>query len=96
MYTCGQVDKEAMNMSLRKPIHGVTSWGQASWGHHGVRLGILVFFLAINNKFLHIPYMARRNRFHRPTATYHVMLRGNNGQAIFFSEGDKAKLCLLI
>ena len=40
--------------------------------------------------------MARRHRFHRPTAMYHVMLRGNDGQAIFFSDEDKARLCLLI
>ena len=40
--------------------------------------------------------MARRHRFHSPTATYHVMLRGNDGQPIFFSERDKTKMCLLI
>lgn len=40
--------------------------------------------------------MARRPRFHTPTATYHIMLRGNDGQAIFFSEGDKVRMCLLM
>jgi putative transposase len=40
--------------------------------------------------------MARRQRFHLPSATYHVMLRGNDGQPIFFSEGDRSRMCLLI
>lgn len=29
-------------------------------------------------------------------STYHVILRGNDGQRIFFLEEDKSKLCLLI
>ncbi len=28
--------------------------------------------------------------------TYHVMLRGNNKQPIFFSNGDRARMCLLL
>lgn len=40
--------------------------------------------------------MARRQRFHAPTSTYHVMLRGNDGQPIFFSEEDRSRLCLLM
>lgn len=40
--------------------------------------------------------MARRKRFHLPNATYHVMLRGNDGQPIFFSDEDKCHMCLLI
>ena len=40
--------------------------------------------------------MARRHRFHSPTSTYHIMLRGNDGQPIFFSEGDRARMCLLL
>ena len=40
--------------------------------------------------------MARRQRFHLLGATYHVMLRGNDDQPIFFDEGDKSRLCLLI
>ncbi len=40
--------------------------------------------------------MARRQRFHSPHTTYHVMLRGNDGQPIFFSEGDKSRMCLLL
>ncbi len=40
--------------------------------------------------------MARRKRFHHPSTTYHVMLRGNNGQPIFFSDADRCKMCLLI
>lgn len=40
--------------------------------------------------------MARRQRYHLLGATYHVMLRGNDGQPIFFDEGDKSRLCLLM
>lgn len=40
--------------------------------------------------------MARKPRIHRIGAFYHIMLRGNNGQPIFFSNVDRIKLCLLI
>ncbi len=40
--------------------------------------------------------MARRKRFHLPSTTYHVMLRGNDGQPIFFSDDDRCRMCLLI
>lgn len=40
--------------------------------------------------------MARKLRYHLPGATYHVMLRGNDGQQIFFDEADICKMCLLI
>jgi len=40
--------------------------------------------------------MARRHRFHTPNSTYHVMLRGNNGQEIFFSDEDRCRMCILI
>ena len=40
--------------------------------------------------------MGRRQRFHAPAATYHVMLRGNDKQPIFFSNGDRARMCLLL
>lgn len=40
--------------------------------------------------------MARRHRFHSPASVYHVMLRGNDGQPIFFSESDKTRMCLLL
>ena len=40
--------------------------------------------------------MARRLRYHLPGATYHVMLRGNDGQKIFFNDKDRCKMCLLI
>jgi len=33
--------------------------------------------------------MARKPRLHYPGAFYHVMLRGNGGQEIFFSEDDR-------
>ena len=40
--------------------------------------------------------MARRTRLHLPSSIYHVMLRGNDGQAIFFSNEDRCRMCLLI
>ena len=40
--------------------------------------------------------MARKPRIHIPGALYHVMLRGNGGQPIFFSDRDRCRLCLLI
>lgn len=40
--------------------------------------------------------MARRSRFHLPSTIYHVMLRGNDGQTIFFSDEDRCRLCLLM
>ena len=40
--------------------------------------------------------MSRKPRIHRPGAFYHVMLRGNNGQDIFFSDGDRSRFCLLL
>jgi len=40
--------------------------------------------------------MARRHRFHSPASTYHIMLRGNDGQPIFFSDHDKHRMCLLL
>jgi REP element-mobilizing transposase RayT len=40
--------------------------------------------------------MARLKRYHLPGALYHVMLRGNDGQDIFFSKSDMYNLCLLI
>ncbi len=32
--------------------------------------------------------MARKPRLHVPGALYHVMLRGNGGQSIFFADDD--------
>jgi putative transposase len=40
--------------------------------------------------------MARKPRIHLPGAVYHVMLRGNGGQKIFFDEEDYARLYLLL
>jgi putative transposase len=40
--------------------------------------------------------MARRQRFHQSLTLYHVMLRGNDGQPIFFEEEDKERLCHLL
>ncbi len=40
--------------------------------------------------------MARKPRVHYPGALYHVMLRGNGGQAIFFGEADRSRFCLLL
>lgn len=40
--------------------------------------------------------MSRKLRIHRPAAFYHVMLRGNNGQDIFFSDRDRCRFLLLL
>ncbi len=40
--------------------------------------------------------MARKLRYHLSGAFYHVMLRGNDGQKIFFNDGDRCRMCLLI
>ncbi len=40
--------------------------------------------------------MARRKRLHSQNAIYHVMLRGNDCQLIFFSPADRVRLCLLL
>ena len=40
--------------------------------------------------------MARKPRIHYPGAIYHVILRGNGGQNIFYSKADRARLYLLL
>jgi REP element-mobilizing transposase RayT len=40
--------------------------------------------------------MARKPRLHVPGGVYHVMLRGNAGQDIFFSDGDRAVFYRLV
>lgn len=40
--------------------------------------------------------MARRTRHFLPEAIYHVMLRGNNGQAVFSSDAERCQFCLLM
>jgi len=40
--------------------------------------------------------MARKPRYHNSGALYHVMLRGNGGQKIFFSDEDRCRMSLLI
>lgn len=40
--------------------------------------------------------MARFERYHLPGSFYHVMLRGNDGQDIFFSDADHCAMCLLL
>lgn len=40
--------------------------------------------------------MARKKRYSIPGGFYHVMLRGNGGQNIFFDDFDRCKLCLLL
>ncbi len=42
------------------------------------------------------PLMARKPRLHVPGGLYHVMLRGNGGQDIFFDDEDRYHLYLLI
>lgn len=40
--------------------------------------------------------MARRRRYHLSGATYHVMLRGNDGQPIYYDDADRCRMCLLM
>ena len=40
--------------------------------------------------------MARKPRIHFTGAFYHVMLRGNSGQDIFFSSEDRVRFCFLV
>ncbi len=40
--------------------------------------------------------MPRRPRIFFPGATYHVMLRGNNGNPVFYSDAERCRLCLLM
>ncbi len=40
--------------------------------------------------------MSRKPRIHKPAGFYHVMLRGNNGQDIFFTESDRYRFCLFL
>jgi putative transposase len=40
--------------------------------------------------------MSRRRRHSLLGAIYHVMMRGNNGQAIFSSDEERTKFCLLM
>lgn len=40
--------------------------------------------------------MARKPRLHAPGGLYHVMLRGNGGQAVFFADRDRYHLYLLV
>ncbi len=40
--------------------------------------------------------MARKPRVHVPGGVYHVILRGNGGQDIFFRKEDRGELCRLL
>ena len=40
--------------------------------------------------------MARKNRIHVPGGVYHVMMRGNGGQDIFYSDQDRYRIYLLL
>jgi REP element-mobilizing transposase RayT len=40
--------------------------------------------------------MARKQRIHYPGALYHVILRGNARQDIFFEDGDRCRFFLLL
>ncbi len=40
--------------------------------------------------------MARKPRLHVPGGIYHVLLRGNGGQDIFFDKGDRSRFLLLL
>ena len=43
-----------------------------------------------------LPFMARKPRIHLPGGVYHVMLRGNGGQAIFCCDEDREHLAALL
>ena len=40
--------------------------------------------------------MARKPRVHYPEALYHVTLRGNGGQTIFFDDKDRTRFYFLL
>ncbi|MCP3891723.1 MAG: transposase, partial [Desulfobulbaceae bacterium] len=40
--------------------------------------------------------MARKPRIHIPSGFYHVILRGNGGQDVFYAKGDRVHLLLLL
>jgi len=40
--------------------------------------------------------MARKPRIHLPGGIYHVILRGNDGQPVFFSDQDRLSFCELV
>ena len=40
--------------------------------------------------------MARKPRIHYPSAAYHVILRGNAGDPVFFDERDRYRLYLIL
>ena len=40
--------------------------------------------------------MARQRRYHQPGFFYHVMLRGNHRQDIFFTDRDRYNMCFLL
>ncbi len=40
--------------------------------------------------------MARKPGVHLPGGYYHVMIRGNGGQDIFFSDKDRTRFLLLV
>jgi putative transposase len=40
--------------------------------------------------------MARQPRVHYPGALYHVILRGNGGQTIFFDDKDRTRFYFLV
>ncbi len=50
-------------------------------------------FIGIN---YHTSLMARKPRLHIPGGLYHVMLRGNSGDNIFFDDEDRFHFYLLL
>lgn len=40
--------------------------------------------------------MPRSPRYHAPGAVHHVMIRGNQGRPVFFSDEDRCRCCLLL
>ena len=68
---------------------GSQKWGQ-KWGHAEMGSGLTFGYFCYHES------MARKPRIHYPGAVYHVILRGNDGQDIFFNASDRSRFCLLL
>jgi len=62
------------------------------WGQNGVRLELLSYMYDTDIVFC----MARKPRIHVAGGLYHVMLRGNGGDDIFFIDEDRYRFYLLM
>lgn len=58
--------------------------------------GFVYLLIGLWELALYFSYMARKPRIHIPGGFYHVILRGNGGQDIFFSDQDREHLETLV